>query len=212
MNIQDQLNILRDFRASHRKDLLTLVFADLSDTGALKTRLGDSGFSAVFANYLSRVRNLLKLFPSREVNVGGDPFFIIFENPADAVRFSIGLHEANQVSSREIGESIRSRVGIHIGPILLEGQALNLTAIEVNTCAQLMAICRRGGTIVTRIAADNAQKILEGTEQGKRLSCVNLGFVQRKGLGPLEIFEVSPTVVTGESQGSQSPNDLQLLL
>lgn len=190
MNIENQLNILRNFQSRYGTDLLTLVFTQLADS-KLKTRLGDAGFRSILEKYQSSVRTVLKDFSAAEVNSEGDPFFLVFANPAEAVLFSTKLHETNRVASSETGELIKARVGIHTAEILVKGQPLEGTIMHVNLCARLMGICGQGRTIMTRIAYDKARHGLTATEAKNKMTWTTLESVLRKGYAePLEIFEV----------------------
>ena len=120
-----------------RSSLLCLVFTDLVDSTALKSRLGDAAAGQLMARYHADVLGLASKRGGREIDSAGDGFFLTFEAPSAAVAFALELQLLHEASSGLPAV----RVGIHLGevtertapegsskPTLVEGLAVDLAA------------------------------------------------------------------------------------
>jgi class 3 adenylate cyclase/formylglycine-generating enzyme required for sulfatase activity/dienelactone hydrolase len=120
-----------------KASLLCLVFTDLVDSTALKSRIGDASAGELLARYHEQVLRLVAANGGREIDSAGDGFFLTFEAPSAAVTFALQLcllHEREP-------ELPAVRVGAHLGevterpappgsskPTLVEGLAVDLAA------------------------------------------------------------------------------------
>ena len=124
-------------KADPRASLLCLVFTDLVDSTALKSRLGDVATGELMAAYHRDVLRLAKQGSGREIDSAGDGFFLTFDAPTAAVRFALRLQRLHA----ERTELPDVRVGLHLGevterpapegsskPTLVEGLAVDLAA------------------------------------------------------------------------------------
>ena len=89
-----------------------LLFTDVVDSTALVARLGDVQAAALWAEHDRRSRDLIAGHAGQEVD-RSDGFFLIFDDVADAARFSLAYH-------RQIAElGLTARVGLHHAEVTL---------------------------------------------------------------------------------------------
>jgi dienelactone hydrolase len=119
-------------------NLLCLVFTDLVNATALKSRLGDAAVSELMARYHREVLELAGRFHGREIDSAGDGFFLTFEAPSAAVGFALRLQMLHAERTQELPAV---RIGVHLGevteraapegaskPVLVEGLTVDLAA------------------------------------------------------------------------------------
>ena len=73
--------------------ILTLVFSDLADSMALKTRLGDQVASALITRHRAHVSTLAAGTTGRIIDWAGDGCFLTFETPSAAVLFALRMQQ-----------------------------------------------------------------------------------------------------------------------
>lgn len=130
---------------SHRL-LTTLLFADLVDSTALASRIGDAAFRSLLERYYSIVRRQLAGFRGIEIDQAGDGFFAHFDGPARAVSFARALRR----EAATIGLPVR--VGIHTGEV--EPSGAQLRGIAVHIGARIAASAQAGEVLVSGTVRD----------------------------------------------------------
>jgi adenylate cyclase len=86
----------------------------------------------------------------RIANTAGDSVLAEFGSAVEAVRCAMALQQ--ELSSRDQGEGLRVRVGIHLGDVVDKGGDLFGTA--VNVAARLEGIAQPGGIVVSAAVRD----------------------------------------------------------
>jgi serine/threonine protein kinase/class 3 adenylate cyclase len=191
-----------------RSSLLCLVFTDLVDSTALKSRLGDAAAGQLMTRYHSELLGLARKRGGREIDSAGDGFFLTFETPSAAVAFALELQLLHEGSS----DLPAVRVGIHLGevteraapegsskPTLVEGLAVDLAA-RVGSIAE-------GSQVLMSLPVFNAarQRLALG-ELPREISWLAHGPYLLKGIDePVEIGEagfegLSPLEAPGDSE------------
>ena len=89
--------------------ILTLVFTDLADSTALKTRSGDQAIAELIARHRAHVQRLAVECNGHVVSWAGDGGFLTFEMPSAAVRFALLLQQVHADEHDLPGV----RIGIH---------------------------------------------------------------------------------------------------
>lgn len=186
--------------------LSVLLFTDLVGSSALKTRLGDLEYAEKIARPHNAVfRRILASIPvAVENNYTGDGFLATFANVGDAVNAALRFQDALRTHAWE-AEAPRTRIGIHVGEIvLLEGRdegSLLIASHAADMCARLMGLGRPGQILLTRHAFDDGRQLVrahpplaEGGEPPP-LQWLAHGRYRFKGKDddPLEVFEVGAT-------------------
>ncbi len=181
--------------------LRTLVLNDLVDSTTLVDKLGDERAAGIFEQHDRMARDLLQRCHGREIDKS-DGFLMLFERPLDAVRFALGYHAAlDEISERE-GVEVRSRVGIHVGEVVLrvnstEDVARGAKPLEVEGLAKAMAARLMGlagprQTLISRGVYDLGRRAAVGAaEMPDGLRWVAHGRYRMQGVEePVEVFEV----------------------
>ena len=152
---------IAEFRRRHPAGLVTLVFTDIVGSTALKEALGDREAVARIQQHHALVRDLLRTIPqAKEVSTAGDSFFLIFNKPADAVRFALRLQHQLRWLARESSHPIRDRIGIHLGEVVVEqeaGEAHDLHGLHVDLAARVMGLAKGDQILLSRAAFDSAR-------------------------------------------------------
>jgi tetratricopeptide (TPR) repeat protein/class 3 adenylate cyclase len=189
---------LESFQREHRLGRLTVVFTDIVGSTDLKQMLGDVAAQALIGAHHNLVRAILSEFRgAQEIETAGDSFLLVFAQPADAVTFALRLQAGLRAQPRGAA-SVRDRIGIHVGEVLIEpgsspAEARSLSGIQVDTCARLMSTGGPDQILMSRPAHDQAKMSQEGW------SVPGLGAVAWRAYGPyhfkgleepLELFEV----------------------
>jgi WD40 repeat protein/serine/threonine protein kinase/class 3 adenylate cyclase len=190
-----------------------LLVSDLVSSTALVEASGDARACDVFQRHDQLARNLLSSHNGVEIDKT-DGFLMIFIRPLDAVLYALAYHQSLQELSAEIGTTLESRVGIHLGEVFLrqnpeEHVARGAKPIEVEglakpLTARLMSLAIGGQTLLTRGAFDLARRAAVGVG-GIELEWLAHGRYLFKGVDePIDIFEVgrrgeAPLVVPPDS-------------
>ncbi len=178
--------------------LKTLLVSDLVGSTQLVERLGDRRSAKVFAQHDRLARSLIAVHKGREIDKT-DGFLLLFERPISALRYALAYHQGLDKLSGELGVTLASRVGIHLGEVILrvnkpEDVARGAKPVEVEglakpKAARLMSLADGRQTLLTRSAYDMARR--GEVETVRRLRWMEHGAYLLKGVRePIEIFEV----------------------
>ena len=176
-----------------KASLLCLVFTDLVDSTALKTRMGDEAAGELIGRYQDRVRGLMTETAGREIDSAGDGFFLTFDTPSAGVGFALrlqGIHESEP-------DLPSVRVGIHLGevterpappgsskPMLVEGLAVDLAA-------RIGALAQPSQVLMSAPVFNSGRQRLKGRDFGREISWCAHGPYLLKGIDdPVQIGEV----------------------
>ncbi len=183
-------------------EVRTVVFTDLVGSLEHKNRLGDAAALELFKGHRAELRSLLAMFPdAREIDTQGDSFLMLFPRPSEAVRFALIWQSRLRQFSREKGQVLRDRVGIHTGELIVlrdvaGHKPLDVHGLAVDVAARVMQLATGGQILMTRATLDGARQSL-GDLSAFGISppqWVIHGPYQLRGTGqPLEIAEVGET-------------------
>ncbi|HEX8680506.1 MAG TPA: protein kinase, partial [Chthoniobacterales bacterium] len=192
----------QEFLRRHEIALLTMLFTDIVGSTGLKQELGDQAAIQFIQRHHALVRDLLAQFPgAEEIGTAGDSFFLVFVKPSDAARFALKLQSALRRLSREAGQEIKIRIGIHVGEVFArtEGEgARELFGMQIDTAARVMGLGDGDQILLSRFAFDSARQVLRGSREDGlgELSWLNHGYYSLKGVEePVEVCEVGETGV-----------------
>jgi serine/threonine protein kinase/class 3 adenylate cyclase/tetratricopeptide (TPR) repeat protein len=184
--------------STEQRRLATIVFTDIVGSTQLKQELGEREALALIKAHHALIREILHRFPrGEEIETAGDSFFLVFDKPSDAARFALLVQSRLRVFLMN-GHSVRDRIGIHVGEVLLDSlgdsqQPQHPSGVHVDTCARVMSLAQGDQILLTRFAFDSARSVLRGEEiEGVGpLSWMNHGSYLLKGVEePVEIYEV----------------------
>jgi class 3 adenylate cyclase len=139
---------------------VTLLFSDVEGFTAMIERIGDRRAREVIRAHNRIVREQLAAHGGREVEIQGDAFFLVFPDPDAALRCAVSLQHAFVAYSENHPDSLRVRIGLHVGETLREGdrffgRSVNLAARvaaqaageEIMASADLVARIRQPGPV-----------------------------------------------------------------
>jgi TolB-like protein/class 3 adenylate cyclase/tetratricopeptide (TPR) repeat protein len=177
------------------------LLCDLVASTQLVERVGDSSAADLLARHDRIARDLLPAFNGREIDKS-DGFLLLFERPIEAVRFAM----AYQARLRELGASfdaaITSRVGIHLGEVVLRENApedvargakpLEVEGLAKAIAARVMSLAGHGRILLTRAAYDFARRASVGTKDEAQLRWAAHGQYRLAGVvDSIEVCEVA---------------------
>ncbi|HET6603726.1 MAG TPA: putative peptide modification system cyclase, partial [Xanthomonadaceae bacterium] len=146
--------------------LRTVLVCDLVDSTALIERLGDRRGSDCIRRHDRLARELLQRHGGREIDKT-DGFLALFDRPVQAVAFALdyqrSLHDPDAA-----GESLRARVGIHVGEVMVwensrsevagGAKAVEVEGLAKPVAARLMSLARPGQILLSGVAQNLAQR------------------------------------------------------
>lgn len=143
--------------------ILTLVFADLADSTALKTRRGDKAVGELITRHRTHVIRLATECGGRIVDWAGDGCFLTFETPSAAVFFGLRLQQAHGTEVDLPGV----RIGMHMGEVREragpEGDATHprVEGLAVDLAARICGIAGPSQVLMSSSVADSARQHLD---------------------------------------------------
>lgn len=176
-----------------RAVLKVFLFTDLVDSTQLKERLGDVEASKLIVRHDEVFRDCLRRYSGTEEVNPGDAFFATFDLPSDAVRCALTF--LNSLSELDDSESLKVRVGIHMGETTqvetTESGRHKLVGLAVDTAARVMGVAQPNQILLTRHAFDSVRQHVSQSPEGASIEWLAHGRYSFKGVNePLEVFEV----------------------
>ncbi|NOS99776.1 MAG: protein kinase [Phycisphaerales bacterium] len=151
----------------------TLLLTDLVGSTKIVETLGDAAAAGVWSRHDRLARDLLARHDGLEIDKS-DGFLALFDRPIDAVRFALAYHDELSEFSRDGRVRLSTRVGIHLGEVLLRKNtpadiARGAKPVEVEglakpTVARLMSLAQSHQTLMTRSAFDLARRAAVGSD------------------------------------------------
>ncbi|VTU39036.1 hypothetical protein H6CHR_05372 [Variovorax sp. PBL-H6] len=178
-----------------------LLLCDLVASTHLIERLGDAAAAELMARHDRIARDLLVAHGGREIDKS-DGFLLLFERPVEAVRFAL----AYQMQLLELGAewktALASRVGIHLGEVVLRENAaadiargakpLEVEGLAKAIAARVMSLADQGRILMTRTAYDFARRGAVGHADEAALRWAVHGPYRMAGVDdPVEVCEVA---------------------
>jgi class 3 adenylate cyclase/pimeloyl-ACP methyl ester carboxylesterase len=126
--------------------LATVLFTDIADSTSRAVEVGDRQWRDTLAAHHAAIRQLLRRWRGRELDVAGDGFFASFDGPARAIRCAVEI--VGKV--HELGLEVRA--GLHTGECeLLDGK---VSGIAVHVGARIAGQARPGEVLVSSTVRD----------------------------------------------------------
>jgi TolB-like protein/class 3 adenylate cyclase/tetratricopeptide (TPR) repeat protein len=187
----------------------TLLLCDLVASTQLVERIGDAATADLLARHDRVARDLLSTCNGKEIDKS-DGFLLLFERPIEAVRFALAYQAKIRDLGATFGSEMASRVGIHLGEIVLrenspEDVARGAKPVEVEglakaIAARVMSLAGNGRVLLTRVAYDLARRAVVGTTDEAPLRWAAHGRYRLAGVEDLvdvcEVAEVGGTDLT----------------
>jgi len=131
--VRSSIEELADWADVERPDLaklapdgnVVIMFSDIEESTALNERIGDRSFVKVIEAHDRQVRRLVRMNDGQVVKSQGDGFMVAFADPGGAVRCAVAMQQALKRDAKRLRHnSIRVRIGIHMGKSVLRGDDL----------------------------------------------------------------------------------------
>ncbi len=188
-------------RPSSSPVIRTLLLCDLVASTQLVERIGDAAAADLLARHDRAARDLLARFDGREIDKS-DGFLLLFERPIAAVRFAVAYQAALRELGRALDRPLLSRVGIHVGEVVLRENAsedvargakpLEVEGLAKAIAARVMSLAGSGRILMTRAAYDFARRSAVGMADAAPLRWAVHGAYRLAGVDEaVEVCEVA---------------------
>ncbi|HEY7251350.1 MAG TPA: adenylate/guanylate cyclase domain-containing protein [Methylomirabilota bacterium] len=134
--------------SSPRRKLSAILMVDVSGFSRLMGR-DEERTTALIREFHDRTRGLVQAHDGRVVDTAGDSVFGEFDSVVNAVRCARAVQEAQTVTnaSREPAERIETRIGVHLGDVIV--QDYHVYGDGVNIAARLQSVAAPGSICVS---------------------------------------------------------------
>jgi predicted ATPase/class 3 adenylate cyclase len=137
---------------------LTFLFTDIEGSTRLLDRFRDA-YLGLHTEHQRILRQAWTAFAGSEVSTEGDAFFVVFADPAAALRAAAAAQRGLASHRWPEGGEISVRIGIHTGDAVRIGT--DYLGLDVNLAARIAAAGHGGQTLLSQTAA--AASLDEGT-------------------------------------------------
>lgn len=179
--------------------IVVVMFTDIVDSVALKSRLGASDYSELIARHDRLFMDILKETSDAELRQDtGDGFYALFPTPTSAVIAALKFQHAIYMEHWP-KERLSARIGLHMGEISVlqtSGERESkLVGLPIDLTARIMGLASGGQILMSRAVFDDARQYLRrypvSDGDSLELKWVAHGPYVLKGQeNPLDIFEV----------------------
>ena len=154
-----------------RKSKKTFFFSDIEGSTRLAQQLGEC-YALVLERHRTVVRMGHNKFNGREIDTSGDGFFIVFEQPAQAVAAAVAIQKdfASKSWARDAG--LKLRIGIHYGEALATESGY--TGLEVHRASRICNIGHGGQVLISKKVKDKVKDDLPTGVSLKEIGRVQL--------------------------------------
>lgn len=154
--VRSSIEDLADWAEVERPDLarlapsgrVAILFSDIEESTALNERIGDRAWVRLISRHDKMVRRHVKSHSGHVVKSQGDGFMVAFAQPDEAVRCA----QAIQQSLGRQANSIRVRIGIHMGKSVRRGD--DLFGRNVAMAARVASEADGGEILVSEVVRD----------------------------------------------------------
>jgi len=127
-----------------QKQVITFLFTDIEHSTRLAQKLRED-YPAVLEKHRSTIRDAIKRYGGREIDVAGDGFFITFEDAECAVLTASEIQRRFHTEDWAIKIGLKVRMGIHTGEALTTDTGF--TGVQVH-CASRICDAAYGGQVL----------------------------------------------------------------
>ncbi|NES80667.1 MAG: CHAT domain-containing protein [Moorea sp. SIO2B7] len=166
-------------------DVVTIVFTDLVNSGAIKQHSDSRDYSeTILKPYHERVQTTLITYQGRVVKSEGDTHLLVFANALQAIKWAVDLQTSCKTKPipTPLGE-LQIRIGMHTGSPLHNGS--DFQGEEIDWGTQIYALAKVGQILLSEVTAD---LLRHANLTGLRLHCHGDRYL--KDIGAVPIFEL----------------------
>src|SRR5499433_795924 len=166
-----------------RRKLSAIVMVDVSGFSRMMGQ-NEARTTALIGEFHDRTQGLVESHQGRVVDTAGDSVFGEFDSVVNAVRCAQAIQEAQAAAntSREPAERVETRIGVHLGDVIV--QDYHVYGDGVNIAARLQAVAAPGSICVSEAVYQQVYKKLD-------VGFEDLGVQELKNIEhPLRLFRV----------------------
>jgi class 3 adenylate cyclase len=178
-----------------RRKLSAILMVDVSGFSRMMGR-DEEGTTALIREFHTRTQALVEAHEGWVVDTAGDSVFGEFDSVVNAVRCAQAIQQAQATvnATRLPGERIETRIGVHLGDVIV--QDYHVYGDGVNIAARLQAVAAPGSICVSEAVYQQVYKKLD-------LAFEDLGVQELKNIEhPIRLYRV---VLSGPDQAAASP-------
>ncbi len=142
---------------------VTFLFTDIEGSTRLVQELGPTGYGDILEIHRGLLREAIEANGGREVGTEGDSFFVVFVDPADALKATADAQRKLAAATwpHGVGE-LRVRMGVHTGDGTLA--AGTYVGAAVNRAARIAAVAHGGQVVLSSVTRQLTEATLpDGT-------------------------------------------------
>ncbi len=164
---------------------LALVFSDVVGSTPYFARFGDEAGRKLQQRHFDLLNAAIAPEHGRVVDTAGDGAFIVFESVTSATRAMVALQRSvvKDNDNRAVDHRLQVRIGIHVGPVLTDGDQVSGDAVNFSS---RVAGAASAGEIRLSLAAHSEQADVEFRLRSRRQRPVELKGVDK----PQELFSL----------------------
>jgi predicted ATPase/class 3 adenylate cyclase len=125
---------------------VTFLFTDIEGSTRLLQELGDR-YAGLRDEHAAIVRRAIARGDGVEVSTEGDSFFVVFPNPAGALKAAVSAQRGLADHRGDNGAPLRVRMGLHTGEGVRGGD--NYVGIDVNRAARIAGAAHGGQVLLS---------------------------------------------------------------
>jgi TolB-like protein/Tfp pilus assembly protein PilF len=182
-----------------KRKLAAIMFTDLVGYTALAQK-NEASALQLLDQYRKAMRSVFSKYGGTEIKTMGDGFLIEFSSAIEAVRGAIEIQRtvAGYNSTNPPAKRILTRIGIHVGDILQDGD--DIIGDGVNVASRIEPMAEPGGICVSRQVYDQIENKLD-------VHIVGMGVRTLKNVrSPLEIYKIELGTESAVPAQSAQPN------
>src|SRR5262245_9499834 len=143
-----------------RRKLSAILMVDVSGFSRMMGR-NEERTTALIREFHERTQRLVEVHQGRVVDTAGDSVFGEFDSVVNAMRCAHAIQEtqASTNANREPAERIETRIGVHLGDVIV--QDYHVYGDGVNIAARLQAVAAPGSICVSEAVYQQVYKKLD---------------------------------------------------
>ena len=135
----------------------TILFADVCDSTGLTEALGNVASRRHIADILAELSSITEALGGRVVKTIGDEIMTSFESPLDCIAAAVDMQRGVSGKPPVNGIHSRLRIGLHSGPVVLDGG--DVFGDVVNVSARVVALAAADQVLTT---GDTIERLADG--------------------------------------------------
>src|SRR5215813_12346741 len=170
--------------SSPRRKLAAILMVDVSGFSRMMGR-NEERTTALIREFHERTQRLVEVHQGRVVDTAGDSVFGEFDSVVNAMRCAHAIQEtqASTNANREPAERIETRIGVHLGDVIV--QDYHVYGDGVNIAARLQAVAAPGSICVSEAVYQQVYRKLD-------LAFEDLGVQELKNIEhPIRLYRVA---------------------